>query len=163
MDIIQNRCWIFTQMNTRLRRMINGPDLRVGHIYRCSANFLGQIPAISIKAHAIGNFTWGQKISLHKFCKLQFGHMNLPHWATESCLVWNDLFGSCSSSYIATLLTMNNGPFCRQNFTNVMHIYGLQPCFLSSGFGFIGWTYCMSFLLLVFNGVKCIMLSVLQV
>lgn len=150
-------------MNTRLWRMINFPGLRCGHIYRCSANFLMQIPAISIEAHAIGNFTWGQKISLHKFCKLQFGHMNLPYWTTESCLFENVLFGSCSSSYNATLLTMNNGPFCQQNFANVMHIYGLQPCFLSSGFGFIGWKNCMSILLLVFNGVKFIMLSVLQV
>lgn len=67
-------------------------------------------------------FLWERKISPCRFDKrIQVGNTDLPHRPTESCFC---------DVYITTVLTINNWPFCLQNFAHYLFV---QPKANSEG------------------------------
>lgn len=115
MYISQSRCWIFTQMNTRLWRIIHCPDLMCSAIYRCLANFQ--------KEQNISH----TNVALASSCSRGFAMFN------NRRPLENDYLGSVLLHYS---IDSENGPLLWHNFPNVT----TSLRFLSSGFDFIGWT-----------------------
>ncbi len=60
------------------------------HIYWCVAHFVRQNLLISIGIHTIWNFNEGESSQTSQW--VQVGHVNLPCWPAESCLVWKWLW-----------------------------------------------------------------------
>ncbi len=82
--------------------------VRCSHSYSCLANFRSWNNIITIGFHAIKNFV---KYFLMQILRLvQFAHVNLLHWRTESCLVWK---------WYNEWLFINNGLFCLQNVSEI--------------------------------------------